>query len=78
MREMIRVDKERMTNNTAKEATMVTGNASGKEPMCQCRRCKRLRFNPSFNQEDPSEEGIATNSSILAWRIPWTEEAGEL
>ena len=26
--------------------------------------------------EDPLEEGIATHSSILAWRIPWTEEAG--
>ena len=24
--------------------------------------------------EDPLEEGIATHSSILAWRIPWTEE----
>ena len=28
--------------------------------------------------EDPLEEGIATHSSILAWRIPWTEEPGEL
>ena len=28
--------------------------------------------------EDPLEEGIATYSSILAWRIPWTEEAGGL
>ena len=25
-------------------------------------------------QEDPLEEGMATHSSILAWRIPWTEE----
>ena len=24
--------------------------------------------------EDPQEEGVATHSSILAWRIPWTEE----
>ena len=29
-------------------------------------------------QEDPLEEGMATHSSILAWRIPWTEEPGEL
>ena len=32
----------------------------------------------SLGQEDPLEEGMATNSSILAWRIPWTEEPGEL
>ena len=28
--------------------------------------------------EDPLEGGMATHSSILAWRIPWTEEPGEL
>ena len=32
----------------------------------------------SLGQEDPLEEGMATHSSILAWRIPWTEEPGEL
>ena len=30
----------------------------------------------SWSQEDPLEEGMATHSSILAWRIPWTEEYG--
>ena len=29
---------------------------------------------PSLGREDPPEEGTATHSSILAWRIPWTEE----
>ena len=29
-------------------------------------------------QEDPLEEGMATHVSILAWRIPWTEEPGGL
>ena len=29
-------------------------------------------------QEDPLEKGMATHSSILAWRIPWTEEPGGL
>ena len=29
-------------------------------------------------QEDPLEEGMAIHSSILAWRIPWTEEPGGL
>ena len=28
--------------------------------------------------EDPLEKGLATHFSILAWRIPWTEEPGEL
>ena len=32
----------------------------------------------SLAQEDPLEEGMATHSSILAWRIPWTEEPGRL
>ena len=32
----------------------------------------------SQSQEDPLEEGIATHSRILAWRIPWTEEPSEL
>ena len=32
----------------------------------------------SLGQEDPLENGIATYSSILAWRIPRTEEAGGL
>ena len=27
-----------------------------------------------LGQEDPPEEGMATHSSILAWRIPWTKE----
>ena len=30
----------------------------------------------SLGQEDPLEEGMAAHSSILAWRIPWTEEPG--
>ena len=33
---------------------------------------------PSLGQEDPLEEEMATHSSILAWRIPWTEELGRL
>ena len=32
----------------------------------------------SLGQEDPLEEEMATHSSILAWRIPWTEESGKL
>ena len=32
----------------------------------------------SLGQEDPLEEEMATHSSILAWRIPWTEQPGGL
>ena len=32
----------------------------------------------SLGWEDPLEEGTATHSSFLAWRIPWTEETGRL
>ena len=32
----------------------------------------------SLDQEDPREKGMATYSSILAWRIPWAEEPGRL
>ena len=32
----------------------------------------------SLGWEDPLEEGVATHSSILAWRTPWTEEPGGL
>ena len=31
-----------------------------------------------LSQEDPLEKGMATHSSILSWRIPWTEEPGGL
>ena len=32
----------------------------------------------SLDWEDPLKEGMATQSSILAWRIPWTEMPGQL
>ena len=52
------------------------GGASDKDSTCQCR--KQERRVSSLGQEDPLEEGMATYSSILAWRIPWTEEPGGL
>ena len=51
------------------------GNASSKEPTGQCRRQTQVQ---SLGGEDPLEEGMATHSSILAWKIPWTEEPGGL
>ena len=47
-----------------------------KESACQFRRCRRRGFIPS--QEDPLEEKITTCFSILAQKIPWTEENSEL
>ena len=51
----------------------VPGGASGKEPTCQAGDVRDTGAQ-SLGQEDPLEEGMATQSSILAWRIPWTEK----
>ena len=52
------------------------GGPSGKELACQCRRHET--WVGSLGREDPLEKGMATHSSILAWRILWTEELGGL
>ena len=44
-------------------------NSVGKKPACSAE---------DLGWEDPLEKGMATHSSILAWRIPWTEEPGGL
>ena len=44
--------------------------------LLQCRRHETRA--ESLGWEDSQEEGMATHSSILAWRIPWTEEPGVL
>ena len=48
------------------------GGSDGKESACNA---GDLGLIPG---EDPLEQGMATLSSILAWRIPWTEEPGGL
>ena len=45
------------------------GGSDGKEPACNV---------GDLGWEDPLEEGKATHSNILSWRIPWTEELGGL
>ena len=50
-----------------------SGFSDGKESACNVRDQVR-----SLGQEDPLEKGLATHSSILAWRIPWTQEPGGL
>ena len=47
------------------------GEASGKESICQCRKLRDAFL--SLGQEELLEEGVATHSSILAWRVSWTE-----
>ena len=47
----------------------VPGSSDSKESACKA---------GSLGQEDPLEKGMAIHSSILAWRIPWTEEPGGL
>ena len=51
-------------------------SGSGKESACQRRRSKR-QFR-SLGGEDPLEEEMTTHSSILARRVPWTEESSGL
>ena len=54
-----------------------TGGSSGKEPACPPRRYGGCGFHPCVSKI-PLEEGMATYSTILAWRIPWTEDPGGL
>ena len=49
------------------------GGSDGKESVCNAGDLGSIP-----GSEDPLEEGMATHSSILAWRIPWTEESGGL
>ena len=51
------------------------GGASGKEPTFQC-RTQGTRVQ-SLGREDLLEKEVATHTSILAWKVPWTEEPGE-
>ena len=48
-----------------------------KKSACQCRKTQEMRVG-FLGRHDPLEEGMAAHSSILAWRIPWTEEPGGL
>ena len=44
-----------------------------KNPPAKAGDIKNSGSIPELSQEDPLKEGMATHSSILAWRIPWTE-----
>ena len=51
---------------------------SGKETTCQCRRQTQETQLQPLGQECPLEGGMAAHSSVLAWRIPWTQEPGKV
>ena len=55
---------------------MLTGGSSGENPPASAGDIRDASTIP--DQEDPLEEGMATHSNILAWRIPWTEQPGRL
>ena len=57
-------------HSKTREVVVVLGFPGGKWYACQCRR---HGFDP-LGREEPLEEGMATHSSVLAWRIPRVEE----
>ena len=61
---------------TDKAGNSFPGGTGSKEPACQC--CRHETKVQFLRWEELLEEGMATHSSILAWRIPWTEQPGEL
>ena len=78
--------KNKIKKNNSINNGSFPGGASDKEPTYQfkaslvAQRLKRLpamleTWVPTLGREDPLEKEVATHSSILAWRIPWTEEA---
>ena len=54
------------------------GSADGKEPACQSVQETYETWVQFLGQENPLEYEMATHSSLLAWRNPWTEDLGEL
>ena len=58
-----------MLNNQTRVLMGSPGSSDSKEKSA----CNAGDLVQSLSQEDPLEEGMATQSSILAWRTPWTE-----
>ena len=76
-----RIKKISGTKSVEKRKIRIGNVAYGASLVVQ--RLKRLpamqeTWVQSLGREDPLEKEMATHSSILAWRIPWTEEPGEL
>ena len=62
--------------STAGGRGLVSGGGSVLKNLLECRRRKAQVL--SLGWEDPLEEEMAPHSSILVWKIPWTEEPGGL
>ena len=58
-----------------RQLSKVMGSSGSEGKASACMQETRVQ---SLGQEDPLEKEMATHSSILAWRIPWTEEPGGL
>ena len=59
------------------EATLCPGSSLVAQMVKNLPAMQESQVQP-LGQEDPLEKGMATHSSILAWRIPWTEKPGGL
>ena len=64
---------EKKDEELKKRQKLLPGGSVGKRV---CLQCRRPGFGPGSGRSPG--EGMATHSSILAWRIPWTEETGGL
>ena len=73
---MIKTERRKMwrKDNMQRIKVGFPADASGKESACQCRRHMRWVRVWSLGQDDPLEKEMAVHSSILAWKIPRTEE----
>ena len=67
--------KEQTLKGSEKTCNKHSGSAVKNLPATQELQEVWVRF---LDREEPPEESMVTHSSILAWRIPWTEEAGGL
>ena len=56
---------------------ILSGDDSGKGSVCQCRRCKKCRFNPCV-WKTPLVQEMAPHLSTFVWKIPWAAEPGGL
>ena len=66
-------------DNTSRPCAAFLGGSDGKQSACNIGDPGLIPGSGrSLGQEDPLEKGMVTHSSILAWRIPWTEEPGRI
>ena len=69
-----------ITMSIATQVTDISSRGESNFQICKVKNLPSMQKTQvqSLGQEDPLEEEMATHSSILAWRIPWTEEPSRL